>query len=165
MKKKFKLKKNKKVFILIALAIIIIVILICFFVFGKHKTTCTMKSDQSRNGYVLNTTYTIIYQRGIVKKVKIKEVVQGDTDSILDNFKTGWTDNYEYLNKTFGGYTYQIKKKNKKVISDAVVDYEKINMKKYLRINEAMKEFVNDKEQVTVKGIKKMYENSGAVCK
>ena len=66
MKKKFKFKKNKKVFILIALAIIIIVILICFFVFGKHKTTCTMKSDQSRNGYVLNTTYTIIYQRGIV---------------------------------------------------------------------------------------------------
>ena len=165
MKKKIKIKKDKKVFILIALVIIFIVALICFFVFGKHKMTCTMESNQSRNGYVLNTTYTIIYQRGIVKKVKINEIVQGDTDTILDNFKTSWTDNYEYLNKTFGGYTYKIKQKNKKVISNIIVDYEKINMKKYLRINEAMKEFVNDKQQVTVKGIKKMYENSGAVCK
>lgn len=158
-----KKKINKK--ICFCIGFVFLVLLSLLLIFGKHTTVCTLKSDQSINEYVLNTTYTITYQKGIVKKVKIREVVQGDSDTVLNRFETEWKDNYEYLNKSFGGYTYKITKKNKKIISDVVVDYDKLNLKKFFRINEAMKEFSNEKGQITIKGIKSMYEQSGAVCK
>ena len=162
--KNHKFKINKKVLLYIIIGIVVL-LFICFLIFRNRKMTCTLESNQEQNGYVLNTTYTAIYNRGIVKKVIIHETITSEDDTVLDKFETDWKEQYDYNSKAFGGYQYQINKKNQKVTSDIEIDYKVFNLQKFIRFNNAMKEYVNDKNQVTIQGIKTMYEKSGAICK
>ena len=153
---------NKKI-MYCTLLLIITVLVVCMIVFRDRKMICTLQSKQ--DNYTIDTTYTIFYRKNIVQNVKINEIVSSDDSTILDQFESDWEEQYKYNQDTYGGYTYIINKKKGKVVSNVKVDYQEMNMKRFLRINNAMKEYVNENNQVTISGIQKMYEQSGAICK
>ena len=148
---------------------ICIVIIICLLVVGcgnKNVTkTCTIVSDQSESGYKSNTTYTIYSKNDIVTKVEQKEVIDSKKKDILDFYKNEYNSMYKKYNKTYGGYNYDVSIKDEQLILNVTIDYNKFDMNKFIKDNTGIKKFVNDKNQYTLDGIIKMYENIGGSCK
>jgi len=60
---------------------------------------------------------------------------------------------------------YYITNKDGKVVSKVTIDYSKIDIDKFVKENPAMKSYVNKYNQITLEGVKKMYESMGATCK
>ena len=149
------------------LLLIIIIVLIATGCFGNNKydiDICSQISDQSASGYNVSTNYEIYSENGIVDKVVISDVVNSKDKNLLNFFKLQYENQYRNLNDKYGGYTYKVKIKNNKVISDVTINYKKFNMKSFVKDNKAMEVYINDDKRITLEGIKKMYSNIGASC-
>lgn len=158
------MKKNKMP-IIIALVVLVIILLIVFILLiTNDKMTCTMKSDQSANGYVMETKYVVTSKGKNVKKVNITETITSKDKDKLKRFATQFKEQYKYNKKSYGGYTYKVTNKGNKVVSKVTIDYNKMDMKKFIKANAAMKEYTK-KDKLTVEGAKKLYESTGATCK
>ena len=160
----------KKRIIAIAILVVVLILIILGVWFGvnkyvnrEQKMKCTLHSDQNKNGYVLDTEYNIKYSKDIVQEVHIQETIKSEKEDVLTKYEKQWKDQYAYNKKTFGGYTYKVTKEEGKVVSDVTIDYTTMNLGKFIRFNAAMNEYTKD-NKLTVEGIKKMYEKSGAFC-
>lgn len=132
---------------------------------AKEKTVdCTLKSTNSVQGYTLNSTYTIYYKGNSVNSVKTKEVVESEDESILDYFEETLRTSYESAQETYGGYKNTVERDDTKVTSTTEIDYNEMDMKKYIDDNTAVKSYVNKDNKFTLSGIKSVYESMGAVC-
>ncbi len=157
--------KKYKIPIIIALVVLVVTLLIVFIVLIKDdKMTCTMKSDQSANGYVMETKYVVTSNGKNVMKVNITETITSKDKDKLKKFSSQFEEQYKYNKKAYGGYTYKVTNNGNKVISKVTIDYNKMNMKKFIKANVAMKEYT-EKDKLTVEGAKKLYESTGATCK
>lgn len=157
--------KKEKLPIIIVLSVLVVVLLIVFiFLVNGKKMTCTMKSDQSANGYVMETKYVVSSKGKYVKKVNINETITSKDKEKLKKFAKQFEEQYKYNKKAYGGYTFKVTNNGKKVISNVTIDYNKMDMKKFIKANAAMKEYT-EKDKLTVEGAKKLYESTGATCK
>ena len=156
-----KIFKNK---LLIVSILGIIIVLLIITLFSTKETTCTKKSDQSKNGYVYETTYVIKSRRGIVKSVEVNEVITSKDWSILKKYYKSLKEQYAYNKKTYGGYKYKVTNKDGKVTTKVIINYNKVNMKKFLSNNPSMKRYLKNDKYTLEKAIK-MYKASGATCK
>ncbi len=127
-------------------------------------TKCELTSDQSSQGYNLKTTYQIYSKGNVVNKVSMNEVVTSDKENVLTYFETYLNNSYKSLDDKYGGYDFKITKTTKDVSSNVTIDYNKMNLKKYISDNSSMKAFVNKDNKMTLKGVKKIYETLGATC-
>ena len=134
---------------------------------GVNEKTikCTIVNDQqSTSGYKVDSDITIYAEDNIVTKVKTVETVIAHQKEILTYFEQTLNNQYEETNKNYGGYTYEIKTTDEKLTSNVEIDYTKMDLNKYVNDNAVMKEYVNDKNELTVDGITKLYEAMGATC-
>ena len=158
--------KNKKILIIIlevvgALALIVIL----FFLFGNNKkTVCTLTSNQSKNGYKLESKYEINSKGNIVKTVEVIETITSKDKETLDKFEKQFKDQYEFNKKTYKGYTYKITNNGSKVVATVTINYKDFDMDKFIKNNEAMKQYTKN-NKLTLDGAKRLYESSGATCK
>ncbi len=157
------MKKNYIYVGIIVLIIIANIVVFLLLTFSNKEIICTSKSDQSKNGYILETTYKIKYKNEMVTSINIKEIITSKDKKKLKSFAKQFEEQYEYNKKTYGGYTYKVTNKDGKVESDVTVDYKEMDMKKFIKNNEAMKKFTND-NKLTLEGAKKLYESTGAKC-
>ena len=165
MKNKINLNAQQKKLLLYGGIILLFLLLIIYLVFIRNrKMVCTSESDQSSNGYKITTTYEVIYKAGTVKKTTITEKVTSKEKEVIDRFEKDWKDQYEYNKNTYGGYEYKLTTKKDSISSNIIIDYDKFNLKKFSRLNAAMKEYMKD-DKLTIDGAQKMYEASGAKCK
>lgn len=125
---------------------------------------CELVSDQSASGYVSTTTYDIYYEDEIVKMIEQKETIDSSDKNILTFFKDQLESQYKNANDLYGGYSYEIKEEENKIIIITNIDYEKMDISKFLSDNSGMKAYINDNNELTLEGIKKMYTNIGASC-
>lgn len=130
----------------------------------KVVKTCTLNSDQSASGYTLNATYKIYATNDVVTSVETEEIVISDNEQIRDYFESTLNSSYETAEETYGGYTYNIKKEDNKVISNVTIDYTKMDLEKFIDSNTTMKAYVNSDNKITLDGAKKIYEDLGATC-
>ncbi len=131
----------------------------------KLTTKCTLDSDQSASGYKLESVYNIYSTNGIVDSVKTKEVVTSKNNTILSYFENILKSQYTKAGKAYGGYTFNVKKEDDKVTSEVTIDYNKMDLSKFVRDNASMKSYVNKSNKITLDGAKKIYESLGATCK
>ena len=130
----------------------------------KEKVlTCKLVSDQEASGYVLNTTYDIYYKGNVVSKIELKEDIKSDSETILSYFEKSLKEQYDANNKKYGGYENTVTNKDGKVNTDVIIDFTKMDLKKYVEDNPAMENFL-DKDNMTLDGIKTLYESMGATC-
>lgn len=132
---------------------------------SKTVTKCTLDSDQSANGYSLKSEYNIYATGDVVTSVKTTEVVTSDKENILNYFETTLKTQYTAANKSYGGYSFDVKKSDNKITSNVTIDYNKMNLKKFVEDNASMKSYVNKDNKITLSGAKKLYESLGATCK
>lgn len=153
------MKKYFKAFTLIG---IILIISGC----GKKEVmkTCTLTQTNSTQGYKLENEYKIYGTGKVVDKVVTTETVISDDDEILDYFEEYIDSTYETMNDNYGGYEYTIKKNNNKLITETTIDYNKMNVKKYVEDNSVMKNYVNSDNKLLISGVTQIYELMGASC-
>lgn len=126
---------------------------------------CNLNSKDPSNNYELKTDYIIHSKGNIVEYVETKETVISDKQSVLEYFKEYVESTYKSMNDTYGGYTNETKLDDNTLVSTTKVDYTKMDVEQFVKDNTAMKSYVNKNNQIKVEGIKKIYEQLGAVCK
>lgn len=147
---------------------LLVVILLC----GcglKNEDERTIKCSGSQKdlsrGYEIKSEYNIYAKGKLVDKVKTKEMVTSDNESILSYFETTLNSTYEKYDNEYGGYKYQVTREGNTVTSDVEIDYSIMDMKKFIQDNTIAKSYVDeDNSKFTVEGLKRMYKSAGATC-
>ena len=144
-------------------AVVVIGLLIVLFG-GNKKVTCNLVSDQTKNGYKLESKYVISSNGKEVKTVNIEETITSKDKKTLEKFEKQLKEQYEFNNKTYKGYNFKVSNKGGKVTTSVTIDYSKFDMEKFIKNNEAMKQYTKN-NKLTLEGAKKLYESTGAKCK
>ncbi len=131
---------------------------------GKNVTKCSLVSDQSASNYVLKSDYKIYSSKDIVKQVETVETVESKNNTILAYFEDQLKKQYKSYNDTYKGYKYEVTNKDGKVVAKVTIDYTKMDLNKFVKDNPAMKSYVDKNNNITLKGIKTMYQSMGAKC-
>ena len=155
---------DKKIIIGGALAGVLILIILLVLFGGSKKTVCTLVSNQTKNGYKLETKYEISSKGNIVSTVKIAEKITSKDTKKLENFEKQLNDQYKFNQSTYKGYKYKVVKSGNTVTTDVTINYKDFDMEKFIKNNEAMKQYTKD-NKLTLEGAKKLYESTGAKCK
>lgn len=130
----------------------------------KEKTVaCKLSSNDKLNGYALESTYTIYAKGSTVEKVVTKEEVTSDNDEVLEFTEENLKETYKKADQAYGGYKYNVEKKDNKVTSDVTIDYNKMNLEQYAKDMPALKNYMK-KGKLSVDGAIAIYEAMGATC-
>lgn len=147
-----------------------LVIIMLLFTFGcgsinkNEEIVCKYTTNNIKEGYKLESEYKIYGKNGIATSVKTKEVITSSNQDILDYFEETLKSTYDAANNTYGGYKINIEKENDSVSSNIEIDYSKMDIDAYVKDNTVMKNYVNSKNQLRVKGLINIYESMGATC-
>ena len=145
---------------------VINVVVLCLILTGckgkKIVTTCTSSSKQTN--YEISTKYIINSRENIVENVIVNQTITSKDENLLKEFEKQLKEQYKSNKSLYGGYTSDVKINGKKVVSKVTINYEKLNMKKFVKDNGAMKDYVNKENKFTLEGAKKLYKSTGAKC-
>lgn len=126
--------------------------------------TCTLTQKDVVNQYELDATYVVNYKNDLVTDVETTEIVTSDDTTVLDSFEQQLKQIYQAMQDNYGGYDINIQNDGQKVTSIVKIDYQKLNFDQLIEDNSAMKNYVNDNNQLTLEGIKTMYQSQGISC-
>ena len=130
---------------------------------GKKSGTIKCTMDKDLTYYKIESTYKINYTGKTVDSVETVERAITDNSTVLDTLEKTLKETYENANKTYGGYTIDIKKSDKDVVSTVTIDYNKMNISQFVKDQPSLKSYV-DGDKLTVDGIKSIYVAMGATC-
>ena len=131
---------------------------------GTKRVTCTNETKQEVSGYNTKSKYTIYYSGDIASKVEIEEVIESKNKTVLAYFEKSLTEQYKTNNEKYKGYKYEVTNKENKVVSKVTIDYNTMDIKKFVKENPAMESFVSKDNKMLLNGVKAMYESTGAKC-
>ncbi len=124
---------------------------------------CELSSRDVINGYETTAEYTIYYTGDYVDKVDTVETIISDSTEILDTMEAYINTTYDSMNNAYGGYTYEVKKEDGKVISNVEIDYTEMDLDRYVTDQPLMTNYVKD-GKFLLDGIVEIYEATGATC-
>ena len=125
--------------------------------------TCKIDVNNEQMQYTNTGTYKIYYKKSYVNKIEKYEIYESKDRHVLDYFEEGKDVEVKSLNEKYGGYSHTIRKKDKKVLVDTVIDLKKVNVSKMLKDKYLNKYYVKN-NALTLGGIKLFYESRGAIC-
>jgi len=133
---------------------------------GKNKdenkiNICSLM--KSEDGYNIDAAYFITNNGKYVSSVNSVETIYSDDSSYLEQLKIYTEDIYKNLNNTYGGYDYKVYIEDNKLIAEVEIDYNKMNLKKYVEDEPDLKEYIEN-GKFTLEGVEALYEESGAIC-
>lgn len=151
--------------ILIPIIILILLLLIMVFLVTNNHKSGKMKCVYTSTSDVIETSsvYLITYKNNIVSKLESKEVIISNDENMLNEYKTTLELVYnEYNNLKY--YDNSITLKDNKLETITKVNYEKLDINKFISINKSNKDlFTNNKVKLST--LKKIYKQNGAKCK
>lgn len=122
-------------------------------------------SNVSLNGpYKIESSYSVYRNGDYVSKVVLKDTVKADHEMIKNDLLNSMKKSYDEFNKKYGGYSYSVTTSDKSFTITVTMDYEKIDITKYLKDNEDLKKYSKD-NKFLFDGIVNMYTQEGATCK
>ena len=154
----------KKIVKLTSIVFFIILLTGC----GKEEkeviTNCKFSSNVPASNYSLSSTYKVYSKNDVVSKVVTEEIVTSEDEEVLESFKEYLSKTYSAQNETYGGVTNEVKKEEGKVISSTTIEYNKMDLDKYIEDNTVLNNYINDDNKLTVEGAVSIYKALGAVC-
>lgn len=127
--------------------------------------TCALTSNNVAQNYKMENEYKIYGKGKVVTKVVTTETITSSNQEILDYLEETVKETYDTNNAAYGGYTNKMTNKDGKLVSETTVDYNKMDVEKFVEDNSVMKSFVNSKNELLIDGIVELYEAMGAACK
>lgn len=150
----------KKISIILLLTIAVVLCSACESKSGKVTCTSTTSPNETTT---LKSEYNITYKDGYVTELKTKETIKTATKSDLDTYKEALENVYAEYNK-LDYYQNSISIEDDTLISTTVINYNKVDTKKLIEIDQNNAELVKN-GKVSYSDVKKMYESAGATCK
>ena len=133
---------------------------------GAAATCYTANEFIDSNGYIVASKFAIFTdENDIVTGINSQEIVYSNDPILLEEVEDGVIRNYEMINEQYGGYEFNIDKKDNKLTSNVTIDYTKTDLESMATDNETVKIYLNDNYQFTLDSIKKFYVSMGAQCK
>lgn len=129
-----------------------------------YTLKCTLEQNDVINNYKTSSTYEITTDGEIAKKVKTTEIITSENEPFLDTVEENLHETYNSMNEAYGGYTIDITKEDGKITSVVEIDYTTLDIESLLEDQPSMKSYANDKNQMTLEGIKGIYTAMGATC-
>lgn len=125
---------------------------------------CTLSKTNFMSWTSLESTYKINYNGEYVNSVDTVEIVNSDDEQIIEYYKDAVEEIYKpYKNLKY--YDYDIKATKDTLTSKVTINYEKIDMDKFVEINpEGAAFFVKD-NKISLEKLVEYYEMIGATCK
>lgn len=112
---KVKMKKdNSKMYLIIGIVLIVVAAVISVITFSFENTYVTCKKEESKNGVTINSYVTISKKKDKIENIEVTKTISlkgDDRDNYLDAIKTSLEESYKK-----DGITYEISKKNKKLV-------------------------------------------------
>lgn len=127
-----------------------------------YTITCKIE-NVNYDQYTLNSEYKINYYGDYVDNVVTVETVTSDSTEILDYMENYLKQIYTSANETYGGYTYNISKETGKISAMVSINYNIMDLNKFVEGQPAMKNYIED-GKFLVSGIINVYESMGATC-
>ena len=132
---------------------------------SKEKITkCSLYKKDVTSNYEINSTYTVYSKNKIAYKVETIEKVTSDSAEVLNRFETSLNNSYSQLNNAYGGYKYEITKKNNELVSNVLIDYSKVNLEQLAKDQPTMKNVMDDNYNILLDGLLGTYKSIGATC-
>ena len=126
---------------------------------------CSFKMYNKKEEYNLETSYEIFSDNNEVNKVKVTEIITSDKDNIINYFNMYLKSIYETYNKNYGGFYNNLVLEKNKVLSTTLIDYENMDLDKYLKDNEEVKSYLDSKNKISLDNLISLYKSFGAKCK
>lgn len=131
---------------------------------NEEITLCNYKNTNADANYNLKSEYKIYSTDKIVNKVIIKETVISNSSVILDYFESYLSNLYKTNNNIYGGYDNKIVKTDDELISTTTIDYNQMDLEKYINDNPAINNYLNHNNKITLDGVINIYKTIGATC-
>ena len=128
------------------------------------KIVCKLEKEDTVNSYKLDTTYELTVENDLVIKNKMTEIITSTNKDTLDYFENYMKSTYKTMNDKYGGYDYKVTNDGKQVASSTTIDYTKTDIEKIIQDDSSMKLMVNSNNQVTLAGVKSVYNTLGIAC-
>lgn len=144
----------------------IVVLLIVILLTGCSRDKyfiCKIDLNNEQMEYRLNATYKVYYKNSYVTKIEKQEIYETDNEDTYNYFNEAKNLEYLNLNNLYGGVTHTISLEENKVILDAVIDMQNVDIKKMIKNKYIDRDYVIG-EKLTVGGIKNIYKEKGATC-
>ena len=150
----------KKFFKLGMLSLTIILLSGC----NNKEVLKTCNLTQTNSSYTMSNEYKIYGVNDTAEKVVSVETVTSNDPSVLNNLKEYIEELYSNSNENYGGYDYNIEISDNKLISTVTINYNEMDLEKYIEDNSIMKNYVNDDNKLLIDGIVNIYKSAGAQC-
>ena len=116
----------KKVFLLL----IVILLSGCS---KENYFTCKIDLENKIQEYQLNAVYKVYYKNSFVTKIEKKEIYTTDNEETYNYFNEYKNLEYTNLNNLYGGTTYTISLEGNKVILDATINMNFVEIKQMIK--------------------------------
>ncbi len=127
------------------------------------KLVCRMDFDRREDGYVIGSKYYVFADsKDNVKKVISREVYNSYEKDILDSFEQA-ADEENTAASQYGGYEYNISRKDNKLTVDVTIDYAAFDLDKFITDNATDGSSSID-TSLTLSNFESRYITLGAVC-
>ena len=154
------MKKKILIITTIILIIILIVVGIYYTKYRTNKMICTYSIET--DVYAIKSKYVVTYKNKIVSNIYTKEIFKNNDEKTLKNHKLTLDTLYQpYNNLKY--YDYEVVLKDNQVISKTNINYKKIDIEKFKKIDSSNNKILTN-NKVVLKTIKKIYKNNGARC-
>ena len=145
---------------------LLLIVLAAVLVTGCKNTKtvkCTMTKEYGEITY--KAEYEIEYDANdFVKTVITTETLNSSDSSYLEESKETAESLYGSYNSKYGGYDFNVTIKGDTLTSKCTIDYEKMNVKKYVEDNPSLTNFADQNNNVKLDGVKSIYSALGATC-
>lgn len=110
----------------------------------------------------MESIYKITHNWKYVDLVETIETVKSNNKEVLDYYKSIVESSYEPF-KNLEYYDYKVETTNDTLVSETTINYSKIDINKFIKINPASSNFINN-GKVSLDSLKTIYGLIGAKC-
>jgi uncharacterized lipoprotein YehR (DUF1307 family) len=128
----------------------------------EDKTMQCKRTATISDGVTVDLSYTVTYADDYVKKIYSNEQVKSTNSTYLKSYK----EQVESIYSPYKGieyYDYDVRIEGNTLISEATIDYEKVDTDKLIEVDSANSSIIKN-GKIKVSDIKTLYNNVGATC-
>ena len=131
---------------------------------GKEKSLiCNIDIKNNIQNYSVTGYYKVYYKGDFVTRIEKREKYLSDEKSVIDFFEESKELEIYNLSDRYGGVIYSINSTGNSVIIKVKIDFKEFNVDQMSKDGNIDSDYVLG-GKLKVSGIKRLYEEKGAIC-
>lgn len=149
---------------LYVIGLIIVIVLVTTYILLEPKSgvvLCTYNSED--NNMIVEMSYEITFKDKMVTNLNAKEVITSSDKELLEEYKESLDMIYS-IYEDLKYYDIEVLIKDKSLITNAIINYKKIDKGEYTKIDSSSKSLYKG-NKIPLYKLKNKFKNKGAKCR